>query len=223
MPPSRRRPAPRRRRADDGEDEDSVAGEVEEDSLSEGSAASLAEEDGDAEASDASLDDDNANPTHPPTLTATTGSNQKTGGEATSEAPVSASKPVPVFTASVENDAMLNGLKPASAVDGVEELQFDDPNSEPIHIEADPLRSTEPQPNAPSAPQNETPAQRSRREHQEYLKERNSNPAFVPNRGGFFLHDDRSSNIPAYNGRPFPRGRGRGYEQSFHGPYVLLH
>jgi hypothetical protein len=74
------------------------------------------------------------------------------------------------------------------------------------------MHAVNPQLNAPKAPRNETLAQKSRREHQEYLRERNSNPAFVPNRGGFFLHDDRSSTVPTFNGRSHPRGRGRGFD-----------
>ena len=49
-----------------------------------------------------------------------------------------------------------------------------------------------------------------RREHEEYRKKRDADPAFVPNRGGFFMHDHRSA-APGQNGfRPFGRGRGRG-------------
>ncbi|KAF4979041.1 hypothetical protein F66182_17310, partial [Fusarium sp. NRRL 66182] len=49
----------------------------------------------------------------------------------------------------------------------------------------------------PSAPptesRRETFAERKRREHEEYIKARDENPAFVPTRGGFFLHDKRST------------------------------
>ena len=56
----------------------------------------------------------------------------------------------------------------------------------------------------------ETPIERRRREHEDYKKQRDENPAFVPNRGAFFIHDHRHAG-PAANGfRPFNRGRGRG-------------
>lgn len=58
--------------------------------------------------------------------------------------------------------------------------------------------------------QMETPVERRRREHEDYKKQRDENPAFVPNRGAFFMHDHRHAG-PAANGfRPFGRGRGRG-------------
>lgn len=56
----------------------------------------------------------------------------------------------------------------------------------------------------------EAPHERKRREHEEYRKKRDQDPAFVPNRGAFFMHDHRHAG-PAANGfRPFGRGRGRG-------------
>ena len=55
----------------------------------------------------------------------------------------------------------------------------------------------------------ELPHERRRREHEEYKKKRDADPAFVPNRGAFFMHDHRHAG-PAANGfRPFGRGRGR--------------
>ena len=55
----------------------------------------------------------------------------------------------------------------------------------------------------------ETLAERRRREHEEYKKKRDSDPAFIPNRGAFFMHDQRHA--PGQNGfRPAGRGRGRG-------------
>ncbi|KAK6720276.1 hypothetical protein SNK05_003384 [Fusarium graminearum] len=54
------------------------------------------------------------------------------------------------------------------------------------------------------------PANRRRQEHEDYKKKRDEDPAFVPNRGAFFMHDHRHAG-PAANGfRPFGRGRGRG-------------
>ena len=46
-----------------------------------------------------------------------------------------------------------------------------------------------------------------RKEHEEYKRKRDGDPSFVPNRGGFFMHDQRSSHDQnGYRGR----GRGRG-------------
>ena len=66
----------------------------------------------------------------------------------------------------------------------------------------------------------ETFAERRRREHEEYKKKRDADPAFIPNRGAFFMHDQRTA--PGQNGfRPMLRGgrggRGRG---PVAGPYA---
>ncbi|KXJ91081.1 CASC3/Barentsz eIF4AIII binding-domain-containing protein [Microdochium bolleyi] len=52
---------------------------------------------------------------------------------------------------------------------------------------------------------------RPRREHDEYRRKRDEDPAFVPNRGAFFMHDHRHAGPSANGFRPFGRGgRGRG-------------
>ena len=61
----------------------------------------------------------------------------------------------------------------------------------------------------------ETFAERKRREHEEYKKKRDSDPSFVPTRGAFFMHDQRSAPGRGYGGRG--RGRGRG---AIGGPYA---
>jgi hypothetical protein len=67
----------------------------------------------------------------------------------------------------------------------------------------------------------EAPYERRRREHEEYKKKRDQDPAFVPNRGAFFMHDHRHAG-PAANGfRPFGRGRGRG-RAGIGGPYAPI-
>ena len=53
----------------------------------------------------------------------------------------------------------------------------------------------------------ETLGERRKREHEEYKRKRDADPAFVPNRGGFFMHDSRN-NLSGTNG--FRGGRGRG-------------
>ncbi|RMZ85483.1 hypothetical protein DV737_g728, partial [Chaetothyriales sp. CBS 132003] len=108
------------------------------------------------------------------------------------------------FSTTAETEAMLNGLKISDGSVETEELRFDDAEAAP---QLDGMGDGKPA-HAPASPRNETLAQKSRREHQAYIKERNSNPAFVPNRGGFFLHDDRSDRAAA-SMRTAARGRGR--------------
>ncbi|CAK3949154.1 Hypothetical predicted protein [Lecanosticta acicola] len=56
-------------------------------------------------------------------------------------------------------------------------------------------------------------AERQSREHEDYKRRRDADPAFIPNRGNFFMHDTRShaahSNAPV-RGAWNTRGRGRG-------------
>ena len=63
----------------------------------------------------------------------------------------------------------------------------------------------------------------SRREHEEYRRRRDADPAFVPNRGAFFMHDYRTA-APSGNGfRPFGRGRGgRGGRGGVGGPHAPM-
>ncbi|CAN8106207.1 unnamed protein product [Discula destructiva] len=77
-----------------------------------------------------------------------------------------------------------------------------------------------------STPVQEAPSDRRRREHEEYRKKRDEDPAFVPNRGAFFMHDHRHAG-PAANGfRPFGRGAlrgGRARGRGFGGPFAPVH
>lgn len=182
--PSRRRPQ------DEGEEEQSLSGEIEDDSLSEGSVLSNEEDDADVEGSDASVEDKETSATSQPVEPAR---------ERATAPPLPAST---VFKPTVDTQAMLNGLKSAAADEGGKEIQFEDATEEQgtdTHM---------PSLDDPAHPGGETPAERSKREHQEYVKQRDSNPAFVPTRGGFFLHDDRSThaNGHAFRGQRRPRG-----------------
>lgn len=52
---------------------------------------------------------------------------------------------------------------------------------------------------------------RRRNENDDYKRRRDQDPAFVPNRGAFFMHDSRQAAVPPGSAlRPFGRGRGRG-------------
>lgn len=190
----------RRRRHDDGEDEASTIGDVEDDSLSETSAISNVDDDADAEASDNSDDEESLSPEN----TQNKGSKHLT---TTQNVPVETETVTTngTFKTSADTGAMLNGLNKANKVDQHEEMHFDELPDESTGVaeaptESQPLGST----------RQESFAERNRREHQEYLKQRDANPAFVPNRGGFFLHDNRTMPVGPSNLRHPSRGRGRG-------------
>ena len=200
----------RRRVEDDGEEEEgSLAAGLEEDSLSEGSAISDADDDADAEGSDGS-------DTSPPRADLKAGAVANGHRERLSNAaPPSRSAPLQSPLAATINDteAMLNGLKVSAEVED-QGTNFEDlgslpegqPQQDTTHLgPADTLTS-------------DSVGERRRREHEEYKKKRDADPAFVPNRGVFFMHDHRSV-APGQNGfRPFGRGRGRG-RGPMTGPY----
>lgn len=199
-PGSRRRLAPRRRR-DDEEDESSLVGDVEDDSMSDGSALSLGDEE--AEASDASdeheVPGDKTRTPKDAKPTAAKRNSHKSSNNVDSVAP---------FPSTADTPAMANGTKRSNGSKLESELHIDGTAPQDGTTAGDvPQPPTE----TPRAPRRETAAQQARREHQEYLKQRDSDPAFVPNRGGFFLHDDRSPNVPTFHNKPFGRGRGRGF------------
>lgn len=177
--------ASRRRREDDGEDEGSAAGDAgqEDDSMSEGSLPSHLgdDDDADAEGSDFSADD---GPTAPHI-------DRRNGHKRTPEDKLGIPFKPTLTTTVSDTEAMMNGLKMSESTgDVVEEVQFDQLNNADDKIGR-----------APSAPptesRRETFAERKRREHEEYIRARDEDPAFVPTRGGFFLHDKRSTDAAA--------------------------
>ncbi|KAH6633008.1 CASC3/Barentsz eIF4AIII binding-domain-containing protein [Boeremia exigua] len=183
MAPARKRTTNMaRRRLDDEDETKSVATDGADDSQSDGSAPSLAEGDADADNSDLS-DADSA-------IAPAEGQPRRKPHRARRSkpaAPVSARARSPPVARS---DAAYAAPDAAS----VEELDFETAPAEP----------------APPVARPETLGDRRRREHDEYKKKRDSDPAFIPNRGAFFMHDSRSA--PGQNGfRPVgARGRGRG-------------
>lgn len=205
--------ASRRRRQDDREEEEeSVVGGFEDDSASEGSAVSNGDDGAGGEATGSSDDEHDAEkaileptPSVPP----------QTDQERQHARPVSSSpKPNGAFKPAGDTEAMLHGLHQSQHSQGMEEMHFEDltgvrgaaiPQAEAVLSKAS---------------RHETPLQRSRREHQEYIRQRDANPAFVPTRGGFFLHDDRNSLTNGPHARAFVRGRGRGYGPPMYAGYV---
>ena len=203
----------RRRRQDDGEEEESVLGDFEDDSLSEGSAVSNGDEEAEFEGSESSGDE--RGPAQTTTATSKTGAGSALQEPSTGSSTKHAAKsPTDGFKPSADTEAMLHGVSQDRQHQEQEELQF---NELPATADA---TTGQREMSPPKAPRNENPAQRARREHQEYIRQRNANPAFVPNRGGFFLHDDRNSNGTASTARSFGRGRGRGYGPPSNTRYV---
>lgn len=197
--------ASRRRVEDEGEEDGGPdAIEPDEDSLSE---ASLSDDD--------AADDSDHNPTEaafPEMHVADTNGHAiaQKSAKVDSGQPADA-KPSPA-TANGANDTelMMNGLSLADHDGAVEEVNYED-----LHKAGEATKAAKLSPpivtsTAQMDQTHETPVERRRREHDEYKKKRDADPAFVPNRGAFFMHDHRHSG-PAANGfRPFGRGRGRG-------------
>ena len=194
----------RRRIDDDGEEEEegSVIAGAEDDSLSEASMLSDADDDADAEGSDGSetglLERRDAKPKAASSLRSPAAQKRKQGN-ATSPAKPSLNNLM------ADTEMMMNGLRFSGDVDEGEEVNFEDMAHEakapPEHISP----SKDPSSIVPAT----TFGERRRREHEEYKKKRDADPAFVPNRGGFFMHDHRSA--LGQNGfKPYGRGRGRG-------------
>ncbi|KAK6387634.1 hypothetical protein LTS17_000903 [Exophiala oligosperma] len=203
MPALRRKDllSSRRRRPDEGEDDGSIAGDYV-DSSSEGSAVSDGDDEAEAEGSESSGDEhESPKATVGKKTTITEHANQRSD---LNEPQEPHPKTNGAFTTTAETQAILYGLGQVQDQQEMEQVHFDD-----LHARDEAI--SEASVTAPRAPRSETAAQRSFREHQEYIRQRNTNPAFVPNRGKFFLHDDRTSASNGALSRPFVRGRGRGY------------
>ena len=196
----RRKIGHRRRVEDEGEDDAGPeALDMDDDSLTDGSLATD-DQDGDEDSDTSNIDE--ASPTSPNLKKSTNGtakaaphhsSKRKTEGES---------------KAASDTAMMLHGLtitdNPAPVPD---ELHFDEVAPAPAKSPSAPVVVS----SAAAARQRPEPGEnRRRQEHEDYRRRRDEDPAFVPNRGSFFMHDHRHPG-PAANGfRPFGRGRGRG-------------
>lgn len=123
-----------------------------------------------------------------------------------------------------DTDVMLNGIRGAD--DAVEvdfaDMGEDDTEKRPpppkkAKDEAADLETEEVEKEQEAE---ERPAEKSqgkgRGDHEDYKKRRDADPTFVPNRGGFYLHDHRHGD--GGNGfRPFARGGARGGRGRFPG------
>lgn len=191
----------RRRRLDDEDESRSVATELADDSQSDVSVLSDVDEHGDADNSDLSEVDS------APSLTDGKVKRKANGvQDANPRSDVTTRRqPSPpiarsdaTFTALKDTEMMLSGLK----IDDTKDAAVVDFETGSTAADSAP---------AVGGPgRQETLGERRRREHEEYKKKRDADPAFIPNRGAFFMHDQRSA--PAQNGfRPAGmRGRGRG-------------
>lgn len=197
--------ASRRRVEDEGEEEEgSLAAGIDDDSLSEGSVISDVDDDADGEGSEAS-DTESLERKHAKLKAAVTNGHPERPTNPTHPSTVP-SKKRSLSTKMHDTEVMMNGLNLSGGVAEGEEIHFDEMGEQPP-AESLPKVSTQ---DLVAVTSSDALGDRRRREHEEYRKKRDADPAFVPNRGGFFMHDHRSA-APGPNGfRPFGRGRGRG-------------
>lgn len=189
----------RKRRDDEGEDEGSQVGELDDDSLSEGSVDSHQEdEDADGEVSESDEEASTTVDTDKLKLNGRT-TNGRDSNQTEQHSSTIPRKPALKMTVS-DTEAMLNGLKLS---DDGDEVHFDQ-----LGEQRD-LQTGRTPSAPPTEPKRETLAARKRREHEKYVKEREQNPAFVPTRGSFFLHDKRTSEAGSNGHRLFNKGKSR--------------
>ncbi|TKA78762.1 hypothetical protein B0A55_04119 [Friedmanniomyces simplex] len=110
------------------------------------------------------------------------------------------------FKATADTEAMMHGLHIDEKAAAQEAINFEAMDQETAIV---PAVSA---PTAPSGSAEQTPL-RQRGEH-EYRRKRDADPAFVPNRGNFFMHDTRAhtNGQPPVAMRGGFAGRGRGRE-----------
>ncbi|KAH7255727.1 CASC3/Barentsz eIF4AIII binding-domain-containing protein [Fusarium redolens] len=202
----------RRRVEDEGEDE---AGpetlDLDDDSITDGS---LTDDNDPADDSDTSNIDE-ASPTSPNARRKVNGAAKHAGHghkSGSGSGPGQNGKPV------TDTDVMLHGLSITDQSPPVQEMHFDEVAApSPSKSPAAPIVVSSASARPPAAPAN-----RRRQEHEDYKRKRDEDPAFVPNRGAFFMHDHRHAG-PAANGfRPFGRGRGRGGRGGIGGPFAPI-
>ncbi|KAL1641050.1 hypothetical protein SLS58_006322 [Diplodia intermedia] len=179
-----RRAIVRRRRRDAEEATEDERGD------SQSEASFLSDEDADADASDLSESESVA--------TRNGTARPPNGQPAAPPAPTSAGP-------MTDTEAMMNGLKISHDAHAVDFESLPAEPQAPYAPAQDTTDGTQPAP-----AKQETLAERRRREHEEYKKKRDEDPAFIPNRGAFFMHDHRSQGAGSNGFKPYGRGRGRG-------------
>jgi hypothetical protein len=169
-----------------------MAGDLGDDSLSEGSVGSNQEdEDADGEISEESEDE----------ASTVAKSKQVNGhGEKLTRNDSASPGKRGAKTSVSDTEAMMNGLKVSDTSDTADN-HFDQ-----LKEQRDPQTGRTPSA-PPTEPKQNNLASKKRRENDKYAKEREQNPAFVPTRGSFFLHDKRS----AENGNRSSKSKSRPY------------
>lgn len=197
----------RRRVEDEGEEDGFVAGDGADDSMSEGTISSHEDdEDGDGEGSETSEGISVETP-----ATGHNGAHRKNvGGHNTGKAQRrgragGANKGL--FAAkSADTEAMLNGMKIGDASEQLEEIHFDEMKDQKDKRDSTPYATTSRRPK----PDEQEPLQeRKQRDQEHYNRKKDKDPAFVPNRGGFFLHDNRVSHNSNHH-RPGNNNKSKG-------------
>ncbi|KAF7590794.1 hypothetical protein BBP40_002362 [Aspergillus hancockii] len=196
----------RKRRDEEGEDEGSVDGELEDDSLSDGSGISNPDDDdADGEGSDDSDDDVSTSPQVDASSRRQVNGRVPEANQQFARRHSATPGKRPLATTMSDTEAMMNGLRISGETGEVAEVHFDDMKDE--HGQ-----QTERTPSAPpTEPKRDTATERKRREQEKYCKEKDENPAFVPTRGSFFLHDKRSTETVTNGHKPFNRSKSRPY------------
>lgn len=101
---------------------------------------------------------------------------------------------------------MLNGLKITGDRSAEEALDFDALGAQGSSAQAAVNSIDTP----PEPRRQETAGERRRREHEEYRRRRDADPAFIPTRGNFFMHDQRTGPAGQNGFRPYNRATGAG-------------
>ncbi|KAK7750915.1 hypothetical protein SLS62_007178 [Diatrype stigma] len=204
----------RRRVEDEGEDEGGIDQvDADDDSLTDGSVVS-----DDHDLADDS-DTSNVDEASPTTPTVRKPNGRVANGNGTAKRPYTSGSPgtsteiptKPNHTSVNDTEFMLNGLTIADTPEPVKELSFEDEATEPPSKTSAPIVVSSNSAATTIKSDQGVPGERRRKDHGDYRRQKEENPAFVPNRGAFFMHDHRHAGPSANGFRPFGRGgRGRG-------------
>ena len=195
--------ASRRRTDDDGEEEASQVTGQEDELSSLGSAPSEVDIDADADGEGSDGIDATASQKSKGKKRNGYISTVQSNGNTLDQTPTA--KPANFATSMADTEAMMNGMQISDTVNDDEVIDFDQPVKAPSTTEAGQAAVEE-----TTFDKAESLAERRKREHEEYKKKRDEDPAFVPNRGGFFMHDQRTAAGGQIGFRLAGRGRGRG-------------
>lgn len=205
----------RRRMDEDGEDDEGPV--MVEDSQSEGSVLSDVDGEEDASSFGDAQSTAGANGPSAPAEEEVSGNgtkpakgrkNRSRAGkkQAQAESSAGSAEKQSMFKAAADTEAMMKGLN-------ISDQKEDAVDFEAMGESSATLSNGQAQAASAANGRVQRPAERQRREHEDYKKKRDSDPAFIPNRGNFFMHDTRGApggQGPAPMRGAFGRGRGRG-------------